>query len=599
MQPEILKHSVTATHAEQHLIGGHYRTHDRVGTGRLGEIFAATDERFEKLGVEQHVAIQIVPQNIVGNNTLFNKLNIGYTMLKAGAHPNIVDCLEFGRDDKFGFLAMELLEGASLRVLLDTAETLPPSEVIPVIRGIGDALEYLHAKDIVHGNITTSSVFISQDLEARLLDVVPLGPGDAIFRGAALSEPIGRCTFQDDVFGLASLAYEMLSGRHPFNYCPPGEAKLAGLEASRIASLTDDEWNALRLALSFEREERTDSVTDFMRDFGILGTERLRPTIDQPARYETDTNAAIEEATPVPEVAPPVQSIATAVPVAAVDPFSWNVDDSTDSPSQSRRGGRQPLRAALLGMLLAGLAVWSYFGQPEERFVNAIGYVDETLDLGLAGSGDGVVDVWTADSGMSIAESPVAEPVASVEMTFAETAEINSESEPAIANDETVPAAEETIDQPVPAEPLTVENATNTIDEVTDDKVDEVLAQTDADTTQVEIDTVVVDPFVSVSESDAAARINVQLNTNSTTQLTWWTSEDTANADQDFIAVQQRIMTDALLEDGNTLHIPLINDSMPELNESFFVNLGLRNTEDGQIERIATVRVDIIDDDLR
>ena len=38
---------------------------------------------------------------------------------------------------------------------------------------------------------------------------------------------------------------------------------------------------------------------------------------------------------------------------------------------------------------------------------------------------------------------------------------------------------------------------------------------------------------------------------------------------------------------------------MPELNESFFVNLGLRNTEDGKIERIATVRVDIIDDDLR
>jgi hypothetical protein len=457
----------------------------------------------------------------------------------------------------------------------------------------------LHAKDIVHGNLTTSSVFVSHDLEARLLDVVPLGHSDAIFRGAALSEPIGRCTTQDDVFGLASLAYVMLSGKHPFNYCPPGEARMAGLEANRIASLTDDEWNALRLALSFEREERTSSVTDFMRDFGILGTERLRPTIDQPDGYETDAYAVVEEAPSVPEVAPPVQSIAAAVPVAAVDPFSWNVDDATGSPSQSRRSGRHRLRTALLGMLLAGLAAWSYFGQPEEHFVNAIGYVDETMDLGLSRSGDGVVDVWTADSGISIAESPVAEPAASIETAFTETAERNSALKPASTIEERVSTAKETIDQPVPAEPLTVENATDTVDEVTDQKVDEGIAHNDAHTTQVETDTVVVAPFVSVSEHDAVALINVQLNTYSSTQLTWWTSEDTATAGQDFIAVQQRVITDASLEDGNILHIPLINDSVPELNESFFVNLGFRSTEDGQIERIATVRVDIIDDDLR
>ena len=48
----------------------------RVGKGRLGEIFAAIDERFEKLGVEQHAAIQMIPESIVGNNKLFNKLRL-------------------------------------------------------------------------------------------------------------------------------------------------------------------------------------------------------------------------------------------------------------------------------------------------------------------------------------------------------------------------------------------------------------------------------------------------------------------------------------------------------------------------------------------
>jgi len=160
MTTATIKHSAETFHTERHLIGGRYRMNARVGKGRLGEIFAAIDERFEKLGVEQHAAIQIIPESIVGSNKLFNKLSVGYTMLKAGAHPNIVDYLQFGRDGEFGFLAMELLEGASLRAVLDSEETLPPDEVKPVIRGVGEALGHLHTKGIVHGNVTTKNVFI-------------------------------------------------------------------------------------------------------------------------------------------------------------------------------------------------------------------------------------------------------------------------------------------------------------------------------------------------------------------------------------------------------------------------------------------------------
>ncbi len=595
MTTATIKHSAETFRTDRHLIGGRYRMIARVGKGRFGEIFAAIDERFEKLGVEQHAAIQMIPESIVGNNKLFNKLSLGYSMLKAGAHPNIVDYLQFGRDGKFGFLAMELLEGASLRVLLDSTETLLPDEVKPVIRGVGEALGHLHAKGIVHGNVTIRNVFVGEDLQARLLDVVPLASDDAIIRGAAMSKPSDRCTVQDDVFGLACLAYEMLSGKHPFNYCLPGEAKLAGLEADRIASLSDDEWNALRLALSFEREKRTSSVTDFMRDFGILGTERLRSETDQPVIDETDIYAAVEEAPSIAEAAVPVQCSATAAPVAAVDPFSWNEDDLTGS--RSRHNGGHRLRTAFLGTLLAGLAAWTYYGQPQEHFTNVIGYVDETMDIGLSKYGNGVSDVWTTDPGIPIADSPVTEPTVSIETALEDSEENNSESEPANAIEESVTAAERTNDQPAPTEPLTVENITDTVDEATDEKASEVLAGTDADSTQAETDMIVVDPFVSVSERDAVARIALQHNTNSTMQLTWWTSEGTAIADQDFIAGKQRIMTGASFGEGNILHVPLINDSVPEPRESFFVNLELRNTEHGKIERIATVRVDIIDDD--
>lgn len=602
-KPEVVEHSVKATPTAQHLIGGRYRTHSRIGKGRLGEIFAAIDETFEKLGVEQQVAIQIIPESIVGNNKLFNKLNVGYTMLKAGAHPNIVDYQQFGRDGKFGYLAMELLEGASLSALLHSAETLPPNEVVPVIRNVGEALAHLHAKDIVHGNLTTRNVFVNENLEARLLDIVPLDANDAIFRGAAMSEGYGRCTVQDDVFGLACVAYEMLSGKHPFNYSPPGEARLAGLEAERIASLTDNEWNALRRALSLEHEERTSSVTEFMRDFGILGTERLRPTFDQQERYATDTYVAVEKAASVAEEITPAQNIPTPIPVVAVDPFSWNVNDLPD-PRSRRRGGHA-LRTALLGILLATLVAWSYYGQPEEQIANVIDYVDETMELGLITSGDRFVEVQTSDPGQPVladlgtpnADSPVTEPADSIETALTETEESISDSEPASTVEENVAAVKETVDQPLPAESLTVESAADTITEKANDQAGEISVATDAVSTQAETD-IVVDPFVSVSERDGAARIALQLNTNSTTELTWWTSAGTAIADRDFIAVQQRIVTNASLEDGNVLHISLINDGVPESRESFFVNLGQRKTQQGRIELLATVRVDIIDDDL-
>jgi hypothetical protein len=78
----------------------------------------------------------------------------------------------------------------------------------------------------------------------------------------------------------------------------------------------------------------------------------------------------------------------------------------------------------------------------------------------------------------------------------------------------------------------------------------------------------------------------------------WWTSEHTANADKDYISIDQETMVGASFDESSMLHIPLVDDSLSEPRESFFVNIGLLDTQQGQIERIAVVRVDIIDDDL-
>ena len=568
-----LENDAQRSEDDRHLIAGRYRTLDRIGHGRLGEIFAATDDSYEEIGVEQRLAIQIIPESVVRNNKLFNKLNLGYSELRAGNHPNIVDFMRFGRDGKFGYLAMELLEGASLRRVLDGAETLLLDEVRPVIRGVGEALRFLHAKDVFHGNLTTQNVFITIEFEVRLLDVLPVDPAEALVRGIATRDPFGRCTVEDDVFGLACLAYEMLSGKHPFNYNSPAEARLAGLEAERIDSLPDREWEALHLALSFDDEQKMPSVADFMREFGIRGTETLQPPTEQLATQESITYRAMEEASPIRQPAALRQTNLTAAPVAVVD----SVSVIEDRPSYARRVHKRnhPLRTVFLGMLLAGLGAWSYFGQPEEHVVNLLSFLDARMGVGLGEPGDGSIEISeTEPDRITVTDRVV--PVG----------------QPAGAAPEAIVQATQQIEEVQPAEPepaAMIEESVSALEQPTNQS-------TPAAATEPEM--VVAEFVVSVSEGNGAARITPPRTEKSDTPLIWWTSEHTATADKDYISIAQKTMADASFDESSTLYIPLVDDSLVEPRESFFVSIGRLNTQQGQIDRIATIRVDIIDDDL-
>ena len=107
---------------------------------------------------------------------------------------------------------------------------------------VGDALEYLHAKAMVHAGLRPENVLVTFGYEVKLLDIVPSGwlasPIDAL--GVPARAPDRR----EDVFGLACLAYEMLAGRHPYNGNTAQEALRAGLEAARPDGLDDRQWRA-------------------------------------------------------------------------------------------------------------------------------------------------------------------------------------------------------------------------------------------------------------------------------------------------------------------------------------------------------------------
>ncbi|HSM31097.1 MAG TPA: Calx-beta domain-containing protein, partial [Woeseiaceae bacterium] len=94
-----------------------------------------------------------------------------------------------------------------------------------------------------------------------------------------------------------------------------------------------------------------------------------------------------------------------------------------------------------------------------------------------------------------------------------------------------------------------------------------------------------------------AARIAFRRPLGTTGTIVWWTADDTAIADRDYIPLEQPVIAFASGEEAETLHVPLINDGLPEPRETFHVYLGQRNPQSGQLEPIARVRVDVNDDD--
>jgi hypothetical protein len=240
------------------------------------------------------------------------------------------------------------------------------------------------------------------------------------------------------------------------------------------------------------------------------------------------------------------------------------------------------LQAVVLGLLVAGVGAWFTYGQPQVQLTEAVTSADRrsVADEDAAPGTEG-----TPEPAATAGENPPGEMLADSAPGQTETAGAEPESAAAAT--------------PEPGESLAEQSsvsagAMDTNTEQVATVADEASVDTETLPAEPKSEPMLTESVVSVSERDGAARIVPRLDDTPATRLIWWTSEYTAAANEDFIPAERQRMA---AEDGSVLHIPLINDSVPESRESFFVNFGIDDLREGRIERIATVRVDIVDDD--
>ena len=562
----------------QALVAGRYRLRGRLGRGRLGEIFIAEDEGYRDLGVVRRVAIQLLEAKFATDEELVDRLQQGYDLLRTGCHPNIVGYREFGHDGAFAYLVMDLLEGASLRGLLDEATSLSADEAMPIVRAIGDSLQFLHAKSMVHGRLSADSVFVTFDCDVRLLDVLPLVPPTVLGEDGVYGNVPALHDVRDDVYALACLSYEILAGHHPYNFHTAAEARLAGLTPLCIDALSADRWRALARALSYDREQRPATIRDFLREFRVAGTERLRPA-DEPAAGQREIAAPVAPHAVNDEPAGNIPLPAREIFVDETVQATW--PEATESNARVQPGRTRNMPSPFLVLVLVGVGLWYFLGEPREDLVALTDTADAWLESQYAGRITG--DAPTAVSATAPSVVPEAGTVTEDPATIATLAAMDGvDADAALQREDTRVAAAESGSAPSgDANPAS--------------------APADAPEPAVTLPAgpqfAFVRPYVSVSERDGAARIEIRRTTDSSTRVFWWTTDQSAIANDDYIPTEQPTLAFAEGRISEMLHIPLIDDGIAEPRESFYVHLGRYDPLRRQLEPVSSLRVSIDDDD--
>jgi formylglycine-generating enzyme required for sulfatase activity len=274
------------------VLSGRYRIEEKLGSGGMAVVYAATD--LQMPGVR--VAIKLLQPELREQPALLKMLRESVRKVRALPHPHIASVYSVEADGPNDFVIMELLQGQTLKQLLDHeyARGLPLAMARTLISDVCSALAYAHDHGVIHCDIKPSNIFVTPAGRAKLFDfdiarVVrgPVGYFDArsieAFTGAYASVEIaegGAPDPRDDVFSLACVIYEMLSGWHPYGGAGARAARDKRLTAKPLPSLPNRANRALLQALSVNRDERLASVEALQKAFAgesLWSTVRSRP----------------------------------------------------------------------------------------------------------------------------------------------------------------------------------------------------------------------------------------------------------------------------------------------------------------------------------
>ena len=272
---------------------GRYPVRRRIGAGGFATVWLAHDEQ-----LDSDVAIKVLADNWAADQHVRQRFVDEGRYLRKVESPHVVSVFDAGElGDGRPFLVMSYADQGTLANRLE-AGPLSPAAALDVVRQVGEGLQALHVRGILHRDVKPANVLFrtGADGEVRAM-VADLGLGKTLDMSSRLTMIAGTPSYvapeqargegldaRADLYSLASLTYLLLTGRAPYSHATIAAAAEPGPPAPMGEAVSDDVDSVVRRALAPQRDDRHLDVSSYTRALReAYGDDVSSATPDWPA----------------------------------------------------------------------------------------------------------------------------------------------------------------------------------------------------------------------------------------------------------------------------------------------------------------------------